>query len=82
MRRNHVHFAVGLPGTSGVISGMRGDVELLVYVDVAAAMVAGLQFFISSNNVVLCAGDDQGLIAPRFFSRVVRTSDGSQMPIS
>ena len=79
MRRNHVHFAVGLPGASGVISGMRGDVEILVYVDVALAMAAGLEFYISANGVVLCAGDSDGLIAPRFFAKVTRKSDGTEL---
>ncbi|KXH25512.1 Tpt1/KptA family RNA 2'-phosphotransferase [Colletotrichum nymphaeae SA-01] len=39
MGRNHVHFATGLPGDEkGVVSGMRKDAEVLVYVDVERAL--------------------------------------------
>jgi 2'-phosphotransferase len=34
MSRHHIHFAKGLAGESGVISGMRRDVEVLIYLDV------------------------------------------------
>ena len=37
MRRNHIHFAAGLPGEDGVISGMRQDCNVLIYVDVEKA---------------------------------------------
>eukprot|EP00937_MAST-01D_sp_MAST-1D-sp2_P007489 g7489.t1 len=79
MARNHVHFATGLPGEDGVRSGMRGDVQLLIYVDVGAAMAAGLEFLRSQNGVLLCAGDARGIISPRFFHKVMRVSDGTEL---
>ncbi|CAN0420353.1 unnamed protein product, partial [Ectocarpus sp. 13 AM-2016] len=42
MNRTHIHFAAGLPGESGVISGMRKACKVLIYVDVAAAMSDGV----------------------------------------
>merc|ERR1712035_86912 len=32
--RNHIHFAVGLPSSSGVVSGMRSDCDLYMYMNV------------------------------------------------
>jgi 2'-phosphotransferase len=49
MKRNHVHFAPGLPGAGGVISGMRASAELLVYVDAAKAIAVGVEFFVSEH---------------------------------
>ncbi|CAM9125380.1 unnamed protein product, partial [Ectocarpus sp. 12 AP-2014] len=69
MNRTHIHFAAGLPGESGVISGMRKACKVLIYVDVAAAMSDGVVFFRSSNNVILSSGKN-GTLEPRYFSRV------------
>ena len=33
MNRNHIHFSKGLPGDKAVISGMRSDVGVLIYID-------------------------------------------------
>ena len=38
MNRNHIHFAPGFPGSSGVISGMRSTVELYIFIDLKKAM--------------------------------------------
>ena len=37
MKRNHIHFAKGLPDESEVISGMRRDCNVLVYVHLPTA---------------------------------------------
>ena len=37
MKRNHIHFAKGLPGKNGVISGMRQDCNLHIYVHLPTA---------------------------------------------
>jgi 2'-phosphotransferase len=84
MGRNHVHFATGTGEEVGeeeevgganssnkVISGMRRDAELLVEVDVARSIAeVGLTWWRSDNGVVLCEGDQTGLISSRFFRRV------------
>jgi len=49
MARNLVHFAAGVLG-SGVVSGMRRDCDLYIYVDVARAMAARLEFYVSANQ--------------------------------
>ena len=67
MGRLHVHMTTALPSApGGVISGMRGSCQVVITVDVAAAMAAGLEFFESANGVVLCAGP----IPPRCFAAV------------
>ncbi len=73
MGRNHVHFSIGLPeDEAGVISGMRRDAELLVYVDVAASMrEAGIKWWISDNGVVLTEGAEDGLVPVKYFKEVV-----------
>ena len=58
MTRDHIHFATGLPSSkeSGVISGARSSSEVFVYVDVAAAVRAGVPFYRSANGVILTPG--------------------------
>ena len=81
MGRNHVHFSTGLPEDteSGVISGMRRDAELLVYVDVAGSMQdpeAPIQWWMSDNGVVLTEGDKNGVVPLKWFREVVGRSQG------
>lgn len=78
MGRNHVHCSTGLPeeGAGGVVSGMRKDAELLVYVDVERSIKeAGMKWWVSENGVVLTEGLDEegqeGLVPSRFFKLVV-----------
>jgi len=70
MNRNHIHLAQGVPG-SGVLSGMRQSSEVYIYVDVQKAIDDGVQFFLSSNGVVLTAGNDKGYLLPKYFERPV-----------
>ena len=70
MKRNHIHFAAGEPGSEGVISGMRSSAQVYIYIDVHSAMKDGLKFFRSSNNVILSPGNDQGVIPPKHFKQV------------
>nr|GAT51417.1 tRNA phosphotransferase 1 [Mycena chlorophos] len=69
MSRNHIHLAQGFEGK--VISGMRKSASILVFVDVARALVAGIPFFLSFNGVVLTPGNEEGLLEPRFFSDII-----------
>lgn len=42
MTRNHIHFAPGLPKEEGVISGMRGSCDVIIQIDMAAAIKDGI----------------------------------------
>ena len=80
MRRLHVHFAKGLPDNGKVISGMRTTCELIIYLDLRAALSAGLKFYLSENGVILTDGDDAGYVETRFFSKVVDRKSGELIP--
>ncbi|KFZ01357.1 hypothetical protein V501_10044, partial [Pseudogymnoascus sp. VKM F-4519 (FW-2642)] len=55
MTRNHIHFSTGLPeDKGGVVSGMRNDAEVLIYVDVRKSLEeGGTSWWVSDNGVVL-----------------------------
>lgn len=75
MSRNHIHFAPQPPGEQ-VLSGVRSDCEVAIYVSVASAMADGLQFFRSANNVILTRGDSKGKLLHKHFLKAVRLEDG------
>ncbi|XP_029367647.1 tRNA 2'-phosphotransferase 1 [Echeneis naucrates] len=72
MKRTHIHLASGLPGDQGVISGMRRDCDLAVFVDVPKALADGIEFFWSENGVLLTSGNAEGKLLPKYFSRALR----------
>ena len=72
MKRNHIHFAMGEVDDGQVISGMRKSVQVKIYLDVEKAMNDGILFYKSSNNVILSPGNDEGIINPMYFKRIVR----------
>eukprot|EP00435_Cladocopium_sp_Y103_P064226 s679_g25.t3 len=84
MGRNHIHMCMGLPGT-GVISGMREDADVAIYINVALAMQSGICFVQSSNGVILTVGEgDTQTLSTNFFSKVYwmgRGSDSEKMLI-
>ncbi|XP_038076356.1 tRNA 2'-phosphotransferase 1-like isoform X2 [Patiria miniata] len=81
MNRTHVHFAQGEPGESGVISGMRRSCDLMIFLDLEKALKEGLSFFLSKNGVILCPGDQNGFIHPRYFKQVIQTRPRRVMPL-
>lgn len=73
MTRNHIHFSTGLPEDAAgkVVSGMRNDAEVLIYVDVRKSLEeGGTQWWVSDNGVVLSEGDGEGVVGTRFWKRV------------
>ncbi|VVT53879.1 uncharacterized protein SAPINGB_P003796 [Magnusiomyces paraingens] len=84
MARTHIHLAPGLAGDAHVTSGMRASATVYIYVNIAAALTAGLQFWESANGVLLSEGDENGRIPVSLFDRVVeRRPDGTlaELPI-
>lgn len=54
-----------------VISGMRNDAEILIYIDLPASLASGTLWWLSDNGVVLTEGDpESGLIATKFWKKV------------
>lgn len=75
MERNHIHCVtkdLALDENYGcVLSGTRGEVEAIIYIDAQKAMAEGVTFHRSDNDVVLTRGYD-GVLPPRLFSGIKR----------
>ncbi|XP_056646483.1 tRNA 2'-phosphotransferase 1 [Diorhabda sublineata] len=71
MKRNHIHFALGLPYDVTVTSGIRKDTEIFIYINLRLAISDNLKFYRSANNVILSPGDKNGVILPKYFQKVV-----------
>lgn len=73
MTRNHIHFATA---ETGVISGIRHNSEVLIFVDIQRAVEeGGLKFWMSANGVVLTEGDAQGRLGLEYVNRIVDTKN-------
>ncbi|KAI1417583.1 RNA 2'-phosphotransferase, Tpt1 [Hypoxylon sp. FL1857] len=83
MGRQHVHFGTGLlpedeggedvdgDGKPRVISGMRSDAELLIFMDVERSLKdGGIKWWISANGVVLTDGNEEGIVPLKYFKEV------------
>lgn len=54
-----------------VLSGMRNTSTLMMFLDLKKALGGGLEFWLSENGVVLCAGNSSGVVPLEFFEKVV-----------
>jgi len=72
MSRNHIHFSTGLPeGKHGVISGMRNDAELLIYIDIKKSLDdGGVLWWMSENGVILTEGGENGILGTKYWKKV------------
>lgn len=98
MGRNHIHFASGLPAgfkslavdtasteekeAAPVISGMRKNSSILIYIDINAALAAGIEFHVSENGVILTEGEEKGFLSHEFFKRVESRKQGGGVLMS
>ncbi|POS82929.1 hypothetical protein EPUL_006329, partial [Erysiphe pulchra] len=72
MTRTHIHFSDGIQrDRQKIVSGLRKDAELLIYIDIRASLEDGVLWWLSDNGVVLTEGDDKGLLPLKYFKRVV-----------
>ena len=73
--RRHIHLTPFQPHENPVMSGFRSSCEILIYIDMAQAILDGIPFWLSSNQVILTEGDASGYIPAHYFLEVVhRTS--------
>ncbi|XP_025734019.1 tRNA 2'-phosphotransferase 1 isoform X1 [Callorhinus ursinus] len=70
--RTHIHLAPGLPGDPGVISGMRPNCEVAVFIDGPRALADGIPFFRSANGVILTPGNADGFLLPKYFKEALQ----------
>ncbi|XP_010423855.1 PREDICTED: tRNA 2'-phosphotransferase 1-like isoform X1 [Camelina sativa] len=69
MNRMHVHFSCGLPTDGEVISGMRRNVNVLIFLDMKKALEDGIAFYMSDNKVILTQGID-GVVPVDYFHKI------------
>ena len=81
MNRLHVHFSADdqVDGTN-VVSGFRQSCDILIYLDISkicSAIDEGkLKFLRSENNVILCGGDEDGIISKEYFEKIKDRKSG------
>lgn len=66
--RNHVHFSAFAPGDKRVISGMRYDCEVAIWIDLKKAIEDEVPFYMSANQVILSPGIN-GIIDKKYFTK-------------
>ncbi|EFH56431.1 hypothetical protein ARALYDRAFT_483669 [Arabidopsis lyrata subsp. lyrata] len=79
MNRMHVHFSCGLPTDGEVISGMRRNVNVIIFLDVKKALADGIAFYISDNKVILTEGID-GVVPVDYFQKIESWPDRQSIP--
>ncbi|KAH9498944.1 tRNA 2'-phosphotransferase 1 [Bulinus truncatus] len=79
MGRMHIHFAPGEPGSHGVISGMRNSCTVLIYLNLQKALEDGIEFHLSPNNVILSSGNEEKVIPPTYFHKVINRNTGEKL---
>ncbi|KAM7512086.1 hypothetical protein LguiB_010961 [Lonicera macranthoides] len=80
MERMHVHFSCGLPADREVISGMRRNVNVLIFLDVRKALEEGMKLYVSDNRVILTEGFD-GVVPVKYFERIESWPDRQTIPL-
>ena len=76
--REHIHFQTKPLGDPTVTSGMRNNCEIAVYIDLPAAMRDGIPFYLSANDVLLTPGAD-GVLAPRYITKIEDIATGQRL---
>ncbi|CAL1385590.1 unnamed protein product [Linum trigynum] len=80
MERLHVHFSCGLPTDGEVISGMRRNVNVLIFLNVKKALEEGMKLYISENKVILTEGFD-GVVPVKYFEKIESWPARQSIPI-
>ncbi|XP_058224672.1 uncharacterized protein LOC131333885 [Rhododendron vialii] len=79
MERLHVHFSCGLPTDGKVISGIRYNINVLIFLDVGKALEEGMKLYISDNKVILTEGFD-GVVPVKYFEKIESWPDRQPIP--
>ncbi|KAL6558956.1 hypothetical protein OROMI_019306 [Orobanche minor] len=66
--KRHVHFCSGLPRDAEVVSGMRRDVDTIIFLDVKKPL-EGMKLYVSDNKVILTEGFD-GVVPVKYFQKI------------
>ena len=81
MSRTHIHFAITDDFVDGnkQQSGIRSNCQVMVYIDMDAAMKDGIEFFMSDNKVVLSQGNEKGIIDAKYIKKAIDRKTGKNM---
>ena len=91
MKRNHIHFATGLPppkdpssssakkyNDAQPISGIRASSEIYIYINGSKCATDGIKVYKSDNGVILTAGvNEDGTLPLTYVEKVVNATTGS-----
>ncbi|XP_072277574.1 tRNA 2'-phosphotransferase 1 [Pyxicephalus adspersus] len=73
MKRTHIHLSTELPGEgNNVISGMRRDCEVAIFIDLPKAIADQIPFLWSANRVLLTPGNADGVLLPKYFLKALQ----------
>ena len=75
MTRKHVHFSTKFFGSKDIISGMRKNCEVLIYLDVEKALNEGVNIFLSDNEVALIPK----IVSSHLFEKICDASTGKKL---
>lgn len=78
--RKHVHFSSFNPGDKRVISGMRYNCDIAIWIDLEKAIRANVPFYLSANQVLLSPGIG-GVIAPKYFTHARDLKTMQDLPL-
>jgi len=73
MEDNHVHLCKQIGGTW---IRRKKHANIVIYVDVQGARHDGLRFFSAPNDVIMCAGDENGIIPIKYFKEIKNIKTG------
>ena len=74
--RNHVHFVPKEPFDPSIISGMRHDCDMAIWIDLKWTIADGFVWYKSRNDVLLTRGDENDLVSWKYFMKVVNLWTG------
>lgn len=69
--RTHIHFA----SSPAAVSGYRQSSTVLIHIDMKLAMQDGIEFWMSSNGVILSTGIN-GIIDKKYFNKIETVKNG------
>ena len=75
--KQHVHFVPKEPDDENVIPGMRVDFDIAIWIDLQLTISDGFVWYKSRNGGFLTRGDENGLVAWKYFMKVVNLWTGS-----
>ncbi|XP_067877622.1 tRNA 2'-phosphotransferase 1 isoform X2 [Heterodontus francisci] len=78
MSRAHIHLAPGLPEEGEVVSGMRSNCDVAIFIELSRALKDRIPFYFSTNQVILTPGNDEGVLPRKYFQKVLQLKPTSE----